>query len=54
MKTMDIRFVLVEPSHPGNIGGAARAMKNMGLDELVLHAIDGLGNEFDSVKVPRG
>jgi TrmH family RNA methyltransferase len=31
-----IRIVLVEPSHPGNIGAAARAMKNMGLDELVL------------------
>jgi TrmH family RNA methyltransferase len=32
----DIRIVLVETSHPGNIGAAARAMKNMGLDELVL------------------
>jgi len=31
-----IRFVLVETSHPGNIGAAARAMKNMCLDELVL------------------
>jgi TrmH family RNA methyltransferase len=31
-----IRIVLVEPSHPGNIGAAARAMKNMALDELVL------------------
>ncbi|MEM9620446.1 MAG: RNA methyltransferase [Pseudomonadota bacterium] len=31
-----IRIVLVEPSHPGNIGGAARAMKTMGLQELVL------------------
>jgi TrmH family RNA methyltransferase len=31
-----IRIVLVEPSHPGNIGAAARAMKNMGLHELVL------------------
>jgi TrmH family RNA methyltransferase len=31
-----IRIVLVEPSHPGNIGGCARAMKNMALDELVL------------------
>jgi tRNA (cytidine32/uridine32-2'-O)-methyltransferase len=29
-----IRFVLVEPSHPGNIGGAARAMKTMGLSQL--------------------
>lgn len=31
-----IRIVLVETSHPGNIGAAARAMKNMGLEELVL------------------
>ena len=32
----DIRIVLVETSHPGNIGAAARAMKNMALDQLVL------------------
>ncbi|MXW06571.1 MAG: RNA methyltransferase [Gammaproteobacteria bacterium] len=32
----DIRIVLVEPSHPGNIGGAARAMKTMGLSSLAL------------------
>ncbi len=31
-----IRIVLVEPSHPGNIGAVARAMKNMALGELVL------------------
>jgi TrmH family RNA methyltransferase len=31
-----IRMVLVEPSHPGNVGAAARAMKNMGLTDLVL------------------
>ncbi|MEM7077911.1 MAG: RNA methyltransferase [Pseudomonadota bacterium] len=31
-----IRIVLVEPSHPGNIGGAARAMKTMGLGKLVV------------------
>ena len=36
METSSIRIVLVEPSHPGNIGAAARAMKNMGLDQLVL------------------
>jgi TrmH family RNA methyltransferase len=36
MKSGDIRIVLVAPSHPGNIGAAARAMKNMGLAELVL------------------
>ncbi len=33
---VDIRIVLVEPSHPGNIGAAARAMKNMALGNLVL------------------
>jgi len=32
----DIRVVLVETSHPGNIGAVARAMKNMGLEQLVL------------------
>lgn len=31
-----IRIVLVETSHPGNIGGTARAMKNMGLTRLAL------------------
>jgi tRNA (cytidine32/uridine32-2'-O)-methyltransferase len=36
MDTADIRIVLVEPSHPGNIGAVARAMKNMGLGQLVL------------------
>jgi tRNA/rRNA methyltransferase len=30
------RFVLVETSHAGNIGSAARALKVMGFDELVL------------------
>lgn len=32
----NIRIVLVETFHPGNIGAAARAMKNMGLSELYL------------------
>jgi len=32
----NIRIVLVNTSHPGNIGGVARAMKNMGFDQLVL------------------
>ncbi|MDE2450312.1 MAG: RNA methyltransferase [Gammaproteobacteria bacterium] len=36
MGTSDIRIVLVEPSHPGNIGAVARAMKNMGLEQLML------------------
>jgi TrmH family RNA methyltransferase len=33
-----IRFVLCRPSHPGNIGAAARAMKAMGLADLRLVA----------------
>lgn len=31
-----IRIVLVNTSHPGNIGSAARAMKTMGLSDLAL------------------
>lgn len=31
-----VRIVLVDTSHPGNIGAAARAMKTMGLAELKL------------------
>jgi TrmH family RNA methyltransferase len=31
-----IRIVLVEPTHPGNIGAVARAMKTMGLSRLHL------------------
>ncbi|MEM7708828.1 MAG: RNA methyltransferase [Pseudomonadota bacterium] len=31
-----IRVILSHPSHPGNIGAAARAMKTMGLTQLVL------------------
>lgn len=33
---MSVRIVLTNPSHPGNIGATARAMKNMGLSELYL------------------
>jgi TrmH family RNA methyltransferase len=36
MAAYPIRIVLVETSHPGNIGAVARAMKNMGLSELIL------------------
>ena len=34
--TSSIRVVLVDTTHPGNIGGAARAIKNMGLSSLYL------------------
>ncbi len=33
---LPVRFVLVETSHPGNIGASARAMKTMALDRLCL------------------
>ncbi len=33
-----VRIVLVETTHPGNIGGVARAMKNMGMTQLYLVA----------------
>jgi len=36
MSAHSVRIVLVDSSHPGNIGAVARAMKNMGLHELVL------------------
>jgi TrmH family RNA methyltransferase len=36
MTPLPIRFVLVDTSHPGNIGAAARALKNMELSDLAL------------------
>jgi len=36
MDNAPVRFVLFEPTHPGNIGAAARALKTMGFDDLVL------------------
>ena len=36
MLLSNVRIVLVETSHPGNIGATARAMLNMGLSRLVL------------------
>lgn len=42
----DTRFILLNTSHPGNVGAAARAMKVMGFRELVLVA-----PRFDDVLV---
>jgi len=33
---MRTRFILIDTSHAGNVGGAARALKVMGFDDLVL------------------
>lgn len=35
-RTQDITFILVRPRYPGNIGSAARALKNMGFAKLSL------------------
>lgn len=35
-QSMDLRIVLVEPQDAGNIGAAARAMKNFGYSDLVI------------------
>jgi tRNA (cytidine32/uridine32-2'-O)-methyltransferase len=34
--TAPVRIVLIDPSHPGNVGSVARAMKNMAITDLVL------------------
>ncbi len=34
--SVNVRIILVGTTHPGNIGAAARAMKNMGLSDLML------------------
>ena len=36
MNLQNVRIVLTQTSHPGNIGAAARAMKNMGIGDLAL------------------
>lgn len=33
-----VRFIMVNPSHPGNVGAAARAIKTMGFHDLCLVA----------------
>ena len=35
---LDVRFVLCDTSHPGNVGAVARAMKTMGFADLALVA----------------
>jgi len=36
MPLSDIRIVLIRPTHPGNVGAVARAIKNMQLESLYL------------------
>ena len=37
-RTVQTRFILIHTSHAGNVGAAARAMKTMGFEDLVLVA----------------
>lgn len=39
---MEFRFVLVEPARPGNVGAAARAMKTMGFERMVVVGSPGI------------
>ncbi len=51
-----IRFVMVKPSHPGNVGAAARAIKTMGFKELCLVApkLDNMIEHADAVALASG
>ena len=53
MSLEQIKIVLVETSHPGNIGSAARAMKTMGLSQLYLVSPKILPNE-ESIALSAG
>ena len=52
--TPDLRIVLVGTSHPGNIGAAARAMKTMGFERLVLVAPEALPSHRDASAMAAG
>jgi len=51
-----MRFILVEPSHPGNVGAAARALKTMGFSRLVLVAprVADVKNEPEAIAMASG
>ncbi len=50
------RFILVEPSHPGNVGAAARALKTMGFARLLLVSprVADVKNEPEAVAMASG
>jgi TrmH family RNA methyltransferase len=52
--TAACRFILVRPSHPGNIGAAARALKNMGFTDLRIVGPPSLGQHPDAVRMAHG
>ncbi|MDA8407018.1 MAG: RNA methyltransferase [Deltaproteobacteria bacterium] len=50
----NVQIVLVETTHPGNIGAVARVMKNMGLTKLELVSSTGCGPETDALPLASG
>lgn len=50
----NVRFVLVETTHPGNIGAVARVMKNMGLENLTLVSSSNCGPETEAFALASG
>ena len=55
-KFQSIRWVLVETSHPGNVGSAARALKTMGFSDLHLinPKINDIAKHSDAIALASG
>ena len=51
-----LRWILVETSHPGNVGSAARALKTMGFDDLRLinPKMAGIAQEAEAIALASG
>jgi tRNA/rRNA methyltransferase len=51
-----LRWILVETSHPGNVGSAARALKTMGFGDLCLvnPKIKGVAQESEAIALASG
>ncbi|HLT99607.1 MAG TPA: RNA methyltransferase [Burkholderiaceae bacterium] len=51
-----VRFIMVQPSHPGNVGAAARAIKTMGFGELCLVApkTDNITAQAEAISLASG
>lgn len=51
-----LRWILVETSHPGNVGAAARAMKTMGFEglQLIKPKIPGIAKQSEAIALASG
>lgn len=50
----NVRIVMVETTHPGNIGSVSRVMKNMGLTKLILVSSTCCGPDSDAFVMASG